>query len=60
MGSLVQATIVVDDSVEDKKELVRNLKSFCKENMDSYMVPAIFKVVDEIKLNTTGKIVRNG
>ncbi|MEY0162862.1 AMP-binding protein [Providencia rettgeri] len=59
MGSLVQASLVVDPSIEDTKSFIFNLKNYCKANLEDFMVPTFFKIVNDLKINATGKVLRN-
>lgn len=60
MGSLVQAHVVIDDCVVEPKQLVKDIKAHCRKHLESFMVPAFIKIVDDLELNATGKIIRNG
>jgi len=59
MGSLVQCQVVLDEGLQDKQSFIKRLKLHCKSELLPYMVPALFKVVDKLKLNSTGKISRD-
>ncbi|ERT13832.1 AMP-binding protein [Photorhabdus temperata] len=59
LGSLVQANIIIDNSIYDTNEFIGKLKKYCHEQLEKYMIPFSFKVVDDIKLNQTGKLTRN-
>jgi len=59
MGSLVQCQLVVAASFQKQPDFIKQLKTYCKTQLKSYMVPVFFQVVDHIKLNNTGKISRN-
>lgn len=58
MGMLVVADIVLAPSYSSAGEVKTQLQSHCKVKLSSYKVPALFKFVDEISTNATGKIVR--
>lgn len=59
IGQLVQATLVLDDSVTNKKNHVQALRQYCKLHLKPYQVPALIKVVDDLPLNENGKVCRN-
>jgi len=59
MGNLVQCQVVIADHFQDKSEFIKQLKFYCKTQLTPYMIPIFFKVVDHIKLNSTGKISRD-
>tara|TARA_R110002033_G_scaffold170585_1_gene213434 strand:- start:1865 stop:3220 length:1356 start_codon:yes stop_codon:yes gene_type:complete len=61
LGSLVACEITIEDSVKclSSKDLKRSILSFCREHLEPFEVPALFKVVDSIPINATGKKVRS-
>lgn len=59
MGNLVQAHLLLDKNIDDTKAFVVEVKAYCKKSLPNYMVPVFFKVVDNIELNSTGKILRH-
>jgi len=58
MGQLVSAEVVLTENVADKKVLKKDIVAHCKANLQSYQVPALIRFVDQIQVNTTGKIKR--
>lgn len=56
MGSVVIAEVVSNH--ESPTRLKKELLDLCRDQLADYKVPAIFKVVEELKLNTAGKIKR--
>ena len=61
LGSLVVCEVVIEDSAKDLslKDLKRDILSLCREKLEPFEVPALFKVVDSIPVSATGKKVRN-
>lgn len=59
MGALVSADVVISDQVDDVTSFRKQLKEHCKAHLDSFKVPALIKVVEEIRVNHTGKILRS-
>lgn len=57
-GSLVQATIVLRKPVEDIKKFKKDLKSYCREHLENYKVPAFIHIKDSLDVNTNGKVKR--
>jgi acyl-CoA synthetase (AMP-forming)/AMP-acid ligase II len=58
-GALVEAVIVPDSAVTDRKALARDVQRYCRERLPSYKVPAIVTVSDALETASTGKILRN-
>ena len=58
MGSLVCADVVLMDDKLDKKEIKKKILNFCRENLESFKVPAIVKFVNELKITQSGKLKR--
>lgn len=60
LGSIVacEVTIKKDISYISKKELKKNILSFCRERLEVFEVPVLMKFVESIKINSTGKKVR--
>jgi len=58
MGSLVCADVVLKDINGDKKEAKKKLIQFCRENLESFKVPAIIKFVSELQTTQSGKLQR--
>jgi acyl-coenzyme A synthetase/AMP-(fatty) acid ligase len=61
LGSLVVCEIVIGDSAKylSSKDLKRDILSLCREKLEPFEVPALFKVVDSIPVTANGKKVRN-
>lgn len=55
-GALVEARVVMKSKHE--KSPVPMLREWCAERLERYEVPAIFRVMDDIDMNSTGKISR--
>ena len=60
LSALVCADVVLTSNAVEHVSLKRRLKELCKEQLPSYMVPAFIKVVEEIQITSTGKVVRDG
>lgn len=60
LGYLVAADVVVAEQSEtlSSKELKKELINFCRDKLESFEVPVIFKRVDFIEINSTGKKIR--
>lgn len=61
LGALVACEVIVVDSAKElpSKDLKREVLSFCKKSLQSFEIPALFKIVDTIATNATGKKVRS-
>lgn len=61
LGSLVACEVVIDDRAKgiSPKDFKREVLSFCKKSLQSFEIPALFKIVETIATNETGKKVRN-
>jgi acyl-CoA synthetase (AMP-forming)/AMP-acid ligase II len=61
LGTLVTADIVLSEhgKVLEKKALKQIIVDFCKPRLAAYKIPVTFKIVENIDINETGKIVRN-
>ncbi len=57
MGQLVSAEVMLKDGVEKKTFRVK-LMNHCRQNLENYKVPALLRFVDDIHINSTGKINR--
>lgn len=57
MGQLVSAEVILKNGVEKKTFRVK-LMSHCRQNLENYKVPALLRFVDDININSTGKINR--
>lgn len=55
-GALVEARVVMKSQHE--KSPVPMLREWCAERLERYEVPALFRVMDDIDMNSTGKISR--
>lgn len=60
LGALVYADIMLTEQGESlsSKELKAELIAFCREKLDAFEIPAIFKRVESIATNATGKKIR--
>lgn len=58
IGQLVSAEVILQDNV-DKKDFRPKLLAHCRQHLENYKVPALVRFVDQISLNSTGKINRN-
>ncbi|MBT8036534.1 MAG: acyl--CoA ligase [Verrucomicrobiae bacterium] len=58
MGSLVEATVVPRAGI-DPDELRTKVMKRCREQLDAFKRPAILKMVEDLKTNASGKIIRN-
>ncbi len=58
-GALVEAVVVPDGAVADRKALARDVQRYCRERLPSYKVPALVTVSDALVTASTGKIMRN-
>ena len=58
-GALVEAVVVPDSAVSDRKALARDVQRYCRERLPAYKTPAIVTVSDTLETASTGKIVRN-
>lgn len=59
MGSLVCADVVAIKQNQDKNELKKQLLAYCRETLESFKIPAILKIVDDLEMTQSGKIKRN-
>ncbi len=57
MGNLVMADVVITDDL-DKIVAKKSVMQYCRQNLSDYKVPAMIKIVDEIKITASGKIKR--
>ncbi|WP_201577790.1 ANL family adenylate-forming protein [Psychrobacter immobilis] len=57
MGQLVSAEIILKHGVEKKTFRVK-LMDHCRQNLESYKVPALLRFIDDVNINSTGKINR--
>ena len=57
---LVNAEIVAQglNGIEQEKALKKKLILLCKSKLEPFKVPAVFKFVNEIAVNESGKIIR--
>ena len=58
-GALVEAVVVPDSAVSDRKALARDVQRYCRERLPPYKVPAIVTISDALETAGSGKIVRN-
>ncbi|MFB2863361.1 fatty acid--CoA ligase family protein [Aeromonas sp. MdU4] len=61
MGSLVCCDVVFSKNTGDIGEMKKDLVEHCKTHLDSFKVPVVYKIVDDIgiKINNNGKIIRH-
>lgn len=61
LGSLVYADIITTELGEtlSSKEFKAELITFCRDKLETFEIPAMFKRVDVIETNATGKKIRN-
>lgn len=60
LGALVFADIILTEQGESlsSKELKAELIAFCREKLEAFEIPAMFKRVESIATNATGKKIR--
>lgn len=60
LGALVYAELVLTEQGEalSSKELKAELIAFCREKLEAFEIPAMFKRVESIATNATGKKIR--
>lgn len=58
-GALVEAIIVPDVAVTDRKALTRAVQRHCREHLPAFKAPAIVTVSDALETASTGKIMRD-
>lgn len=61
LGSLVVADVVLHSAFKDVslKELKEEVLSVCRQQLASFEVPVMIKSVEQLKMNATGKLLRN-
>ena len=61
LGMLVSAKIILDvpEQSGDCSKLKKQIKDYCRKQLETYKVPAFIECVDSINLNDSGKINRN-
>lgn len=59
MGNLVCADVVLQTDFNDTQSAKAIILSYCRENLDSFKIPAIIKFVDELNTTQSGKLKRN-
>ena len=61
-GDLVQAEIVIDEGAVSKftnaNNFIQQLRDYCQSKLVRYMVPALIRIVDDIPVSPSGKIIR--
>jgi acyl-coenzyme A synthetase/AMP-(fatty) acid ligase len=60
-GALVSADVVLDKdpgSVEERAKLQQEIVHFCAGKLSRFQVPAAIRIVSELPVAATGKIVR--
>lgn len=58
LGQLVTAEVVAFATELSQVQLKEKIVTHCKANLETYQIPALIKFVDDIVVNTTGKISR--
>ncbi|WP_394494184.1 AMP-binding enzyme [Shewanella sp. ENK2] len=60
LGALVSADVVLSGGETlSSKELKAALIAFCRDKLEPFEIPVMFKLVDEITTSSTGKKIRN-
>ncbi|WP_345852201.1 AMP-binding protein [Shewanella algae] len=61
LGALVSVEVVLTEQGEalSSKELKAELINYCRDKLEAFEIPAMFKRVDVIATNATGKKIRN-
>jgi len=57
MGSVVAAKVCLDSN-ETALEFKKRMREFCKDKLETYKIPSIVEIVDEIKISDRYKKVR--
>jgi len=57
-GALVEALVIPDPQLSDVSDLVKRIKSHCRQELPTFKVPAFVKLVEELPVGTAGKIIR--
>jgi len=57
-GAIVTAQLVIISQELSNKEMIKEIKAYCRERLEAYKVPALMKIIDDISINSTGKTVR--
>lgn len=58
MGSLVCAEVIPKDLDIDKTVVKKQILEYCRNNLESFKIPAILKIVDDLEITQSGKIKR--
>jgi acyl-CoA synthetase (AMP-forming)/AMP-acid ligase II len=58
MGNLVEAHVATTEAVVFDEPFKRAITEHCRNRLDAFKVPAFIKPMDQIELNTVGKINR--
>lgn len=61
MGNLVCCDVAFSKSTDDIGEMKKDLVEYCKTHLDSFKVPVVYKIVDDIdiRINSNGKMIRH-
>ena len=59
IGNILFCELILDRTIEDKKKFIQLLKEGLKKDLQDFEIPTVIKVVDNIRLNETGKIDRS-
>ena len=55
MGQIVQAEVILEDGCSiDVEEVL----TFCRKRLSTYKIPQRVKIVDELPMTSSGKIIR--
>ena len=59
-GNIVSAEIVPSKklSESEKEKFKKKIRTFCLKNLEKYMVPFYIKIIDDLKINKSGKLWR--
>lgn len=58
IGYLVCADVVARNKNQDKNELKNEIMVYCRENLESFKIPAILRIVEDLEITQSGKIKR--
>ncbi len=59
LGEIIEAFIVLDRAIDDHDGFKKLIQRQCRKNLVSYKVPAILRIVNEMPVNSVGKMQRN-
>jgi len=58
LGEIPAADVVLQARTAEMEDIAKELSRYCRDRLQSYMVPRSFRVVDELALTPTGKVAR--